>query len=71
MSDVLVSLSMLMELNVGSTADESMRRRPARGTARSVRRYTSIVAMLGSIIPAPLAIPTIEPLPTTARRTLG
>ena len=30
-----------------------------------------MVAMLGSIIPAPLAIPTIDPAPTDARRTFG
>jgi hypothetical protein len=36
-SEVLVSLSMLMALKLGSTAEESIRRSSARGTARSVR----------------------------------
>ncbi len=60
-SDVLVSLSTLIELKVVATADASIRRSSSLGTARSVRRYTSIVAMLGSIIPAPFAEPDDRP----------
>jgi hypothetical protein len=37
-SEVLVSLSTLIELKLVSTASESIRRMSARGTARSVRR---------------------------------
>ena len=70
-SEVLVSLSTLIELKEGSTAARSIRRSSPLGTERSVRRYTSMVAMLGSIMPAPFAIPTIEPPATAARRTLG
>ena len=71
MSDVLVSLSMLMELKVGPTAAGSIRRSASLGTERSVSRNTSMVAMLGSIMPAPFAIPTIDPPPTAALRTFG
>ena len=70
-SEVLMSLSMLIELKLPSTASVSMRRNCARGTLRSVTRKTRSVARLGSIIPAPLAMPTIDPPPTSARRILG
>jgi len=46
--DVLVSLSTEMQLKERSTARASMARKASRGTARSVRMYTSMVARLGS-----------------------
>ena len=71
MSDVLVSLSTLIALKLGSTARASIARNSARGTAMSVKMYTSIVARFGSIMPAPFAIPTMLPAPTVARRIFG
>ncbi len=66
-----MSVSMLMQLKLGATAAGKSRRRLARGIARSVSRKTSMVARWGSIMPAPLAMPTTLPSPTVARRTLG
>ena len=66
-----MSLSMLIALKLASIALASSARNSPRGTARSVRRYTSIVARFGSIMPAPLAMPTMLPPPTSARRIFG
>ena len=66
-----MSVSTEMRLKLPSTAASSAERRAARGTSTSVSRKTSMVARLGSIIPAPLAKPTMLPSPTAARRTLG
>ncbi len=70
-SDVEVSLSTEMRLKLWAVASASAARSASRGTSRSVSRNTSIVARFGSIIPAPLAIPTIRPPPTSATRTFG
>mmetsp|Transcript_5841 Transcript_5841/g.10108 ORF Transcript_5841/g.10108 Transcript_5841/m.10108 type:complete len:326 (+) Transcript_5841:392-1369(+) len=71
-SEVDSSLSTLMQLKVTPTAAGSSSRSVARGTATSVSRYTSMVAMLGSIMPAPLAMPTSRPPPgSAAPRSFG
>mmetsp|Transcript_25135 Transcript_25135/g.62228 ORF Transcript_25135/g.62228 Transcript_25135/m.62228 type:complete len:265 (-) Transcript_25135:894-1688(-) len=57
-SEVDSSASMLIQLKVSATTLSSVFCSVARGTAMSVRMKTSIVAMLGSIMPAPLATPT-------------
>ena len=70
MSLVLVCPSTEMQLNDSSTASARMPWRSAAATAASVRRNPSIVAILGPIIAAPLAIPSrvTSPPPTVARR---
>lgn len=70
-SDVLMSLSTLMQLKLSRATSVSHSRSTARGTLMSVKMYTSMVAKLGSIIPAPLAMPTTRPPSTVAARILG
>mmetsp|Transcript_17011 Transcript_17011/g.47787 ORF Transcript_17011/g.47787 Transcript_17011/m.47787 type:complete len:290 (+) Transcript_17011:18-887(+) len=61
-----------MALKDSSTAARRRRCRSAFGTVASVRMYASMVAMLGSIMPAPLAIPTTRaPFDRVRLRTLG
>ena len=71
MSLVLWSLSTEMRFRVRSTHQARLSRRRSRSTAASVQRKHSSVAMLGSIMPAPLATPTTLALPARALRTLG
>src|SRR5262249_23751938 len=68
-SEVDVSPSTVTRLKVASAASRSARRRKAGATAASVKRKASIVAMSGSIMPEPLAMPpTVSPrAPTRAR----
>mmetsp|Transcript_27628 Transcript_27628/g.86402 ORF Transcript_27628/g.86402 Transcript_27628/m.86402 type:complete len:464 (-) Transcript_27628:13-1404(-) len=70
-SEVDWSASMDMQLKEASAAAASMRCSSARGTATSVSTKESMVAMSGSIMPAPLAVPTMEPPAAEARRSLG
>mmetsp|Transcript_14633 Transcript_14633/g.47824 ORF Transcript_14633/g.47824 Transcript_14633/m.47824 type:complete len:208 (-) Transcript_14633:690-1313(-) len=70
-SEVDWSPSMDMQLKLRSAAPESIRCSSARGTSTSVRMKQSIVAMFGSIMPAPFAMPTIDPPHADARRSLG
>ena len=68
MSLVDVSVSMLTQLNVRSTTRRNASSRSSAATAASVSSTAIIVAMSGSIIPTPLAIPTTRagPAPTVA-----
>ena len=56
--------------NEASTARRSIGRSVAAGMAASVRRKASIVAMLGSIMAAPSAMPASTALPTQQQCTL-
>eukprot|EP00967_Tisochrysis_lutea_P070494 scaffold93048_cov34-Tisochrysis_lutea.AAC.3 len=60
-----------MQLNVSSAELESIFCSSALGTSMSVRMKHNIVAILGSIMPAPLAMPTMVPPHTSARRSFG
>ena len=60
MSLVLMSPSTVMRLNDCSTASERACCRSFFSTAASVVRKQSMVAMFGSIMPAPLAMPPIR-----------
>ena len=70
-SDVLVSESTEMQLKVLSGTRGTMSRRAAREMATAVVMNTSIVAMLGSTMPAPLATPTMRPPPMSSLRSFG
>ena len=63
MSFVDVSPSTVIALNVSAQASLTARCRSAGSTAASVVRKPSIVAMFGSIMPEPLAIPPIWKTP--------
>ncbi len=66
MSLVDVSVSMLTQFNVPSTTSRKRASSSPPGTSASVTTTAIIVAMSGSIIPAPLATPTIlASLPAT------
>ncbi len=71
MSDVEVSVSTESELNVRSTTRPNMRSSSAAGSSASVNTKANIVAMSGSIMPTPLATPTIRQSPTCASAILG
>src|SRR5687767_15296666 len=70
-SDVLVSLSTVSMLNVSSTARRSIRSSVGASNAASVKMYASIVAMLGAIMPDPLATQVIVAGPTEIDSALG
>ena len=57
------SPSTVIALNVSRADSSSARRRSAGGICASVVRKPSIVAMFGSIIPAPLAVPPTVNVP--------
>ena len=65
------SASTLMQLKEAAATRRSIGCSCSRGTATSVSTYASIVAMSGSIMPAPLAKPTSLPPHASAARTLG
>ena len=71
MSLVLWSLSTEILLKLSRTAAANRRCSVSRPTAASVSRNASIVAIDGSIMPAPLAMPTTLAAPTCRLRTLG
>ena len=68
-----VSVSMLTQLNVRSTTRRKRRSSSLGSTSASVSSTAIIVAMSGSIIPTPLAMPTTRagPSPTRASATFG
>ena len=68
-----VSVSMLTQLNVRSTTRRKRSSSSAASTSASVTSTAIIVAMSGSIIPTPLAMPTTRagPSPTVASATLA
>ena len=68
---VLWSPSIERRLSVLCTHHVRSSRSRSRGTATSVQRKQRSVAMFGSIMPAPFAIPTILPRPAAADRTFG
>ena len=68
---VLWSESTEILLRLLSTHHARCPRSSSRATATSVSRKHRSVAMLGSIIPAPFAVPTMRPFPTAADLTLG
>ena len=68
---VEVSVSMLSALKVRSITRRNIRSRSAVSTATSVRNSVISVAMSGSIMPTPLAMPTTRASPTAACATLG
>ncbi len=61
-SEVEVSPSTVMQLNVLATTVLRRRVRSLAGTAASVKKKASIVAMSGAIIPEPLAMPLMVTL---------
>ena len=63
-SFVLMSPSIVIRLKEFATDRRSSLRRTACGRAASVETTQSMVAMLGSIIPAPLAMPPMRKDPT-------
>ena len=63
MSLVDVSVSMLTQLNVRSAIGPNASASSAPATSASVNNTAIIVAMSGSIIPAPLAMPTTRAVP--------
>jgi len=69
------SPSTVMALNVSSTASRRARCSRGSGTAASVVTNPSIVAIIGSIMPEPLAIPPMRtsrpPMSTTAPASFG
>ena len=69
MSLVDESVSTEMQLNVRSTADENSSRSISESTAASVSTTAIIVAMLGSIIPDPFAMPTTRAAPDPMARS--
>ena len=68
---VLWSLSTEMRFRLLSTHQARCSRRRSLSTTQSVHRKQSSVPMFGSIMPAPLAMPTMLPAPAGSRRTLG
>ena len=71
MSEVDWSASTDMQLNDASAAARSIRCISPRGIATSVSTNASIVAMFGSIIPAPLAMPHTRPPAAGWARSFG
>ena len=71
MSLVLWSPSTEMRLKLSRTASSSRPCSVPRSTAASVSRNASMVAIDGSIMPAPLAMPTTVAFPARRPRTLG
>ena len=69
------SPSTVMALNVSSTTSRSARSSNGNGTAASVVTKPSIVAIIGSIMPEPLAMPPIltvrPPMCTSVAASLG
>lgn len=71
-SDVDVSPSTVMQLKLLSTARESSFCRTLAGSAASVNRKTSMVAMSGAIMPEPLAMPLmVTVLPPSFTRAVA
>ena len=66
-SDVDSSESTLMQLKVSCTQSESAARSSSRGTSASVKMKPSMVAMFGSIMPAPFTMPTMRAPPLSVR----
>mmetsp|Transcript_82120 Transcript_82120/g.163560 ORF Transcript_82120/g.163560 Transcript_82120/m.163560 type:complete len:331 (-) Transcript_82120:27-1019(-) len=70
-SEVDWSASTLAQLNEASALRRSIGRSTSRGTGTSVSTKASIVAISGSIMPAPFAKPTNDPPHARALRSLG
>jgi hypothetical protein len=70
-SEVEVSVSTDSELNVRATTRRKAASSRSAGTAASVKTRAIIVAMSGSIMPTPLAMPTTDAPPARADATLG
>ena len=66
-----VSVSMLSALNVRSMTRRKAASSGSGSMAASVRKRVMRVAMSGSIIPTPLAMPTTRAGPTAASDALG
>jgi hypothetical protein len=70
-SEVLVSVSTESMLKLRCTTRRSIPSRGPCSSLASVKRYTSMVAMLGSIIPEPLATAVSTASPTETDTALG
>ena len=75
-SEVEVSVSTDRQLKVSSTAPRKARSSSSGASSASVRTSAIMVAMSGSIMPTPLATPTISAVPppvvgSVARATFG